>query len=180
MRSIVTILVVAIVIILIARTSTYRKNDPIVITKYDTVYQQKTFTKFTKGDSIPFIVLAVDSLKYPIHDTITIVKDYLTTKVYTDTFTIDSSKFTIIDTISHNTIQNRQFKAYIHEKTIFVTNNILPKSNNELYLGFLADLRAFDNKLGIGVGLGFKTSKNALFSISASTNGYSFGYFKKF
>jgi hypothetical protein len=180
MRNIVTILVVAIVIILIARTSTYRKNDPIVITKYDTVYQQKTFTKFTKGDSIPFIVLAVDSLKYTIHDTIKIVNDYLATKVFTDTFTIDSSKFTIIDTISHNTIQNRQFMAYIHEKTIFVTNNILPKSKNELYLGFLADLRAFDNKLGIGIGLGFKTSKNALFSISASTNGYSIGYFKKF
>jgi hypothetical protein len=178
MKDVVITILIAIVIILFFRTSTYRKNDPIVITQLDTVYQQKTFTKYTKGDSIPFIVLAVDTTT--IHDTIKIVSDYLTTKLFTDTFTIDSSHFTIIDTISENSIKGRQFKADLHEKTIFVTNNIYQKAKNELYFGFLGDLRAFDNKLGIGVGFGFKTVKNGLFSISASTNGYSVGYYKKF
>ena len=178
MKEVVITLLVAILIVFIARNSRYIKND-LVITHTDTVYQQKTFTKYIKGDSIPFVVLAVDSLKYTIHDTITIVKDYLTTKVFTDTFTLDSSKFTIIDTISRNTIQGRRFMADIHEKTIIVTNNIYHKDKNAIYLGFLGDLRRFDNKVGLGVGLGFKTAKNDLFIFGASTNQFLVGYYKK-
>jgi len=180
MKEVVITLLVAILIIFIARSSRYSKTDPVIVTHYDTVYQEKTFTKYTKGDSIPFIVLAVDSLKYTIHDTISIVKDYLTTKVYTDTFSIDSSKFTIIDTISENRIQNRRFLADIHERTIRITNDIYHKDKNALYLGFLGDLRRFDNKVGLGVGLGIKTAKNDLFTFGVTTNQFSVGYFKKF
>jgi hypothetical protein len=180
MKEVVITLLVAILIIFIAKSSRYSKTDPVIVTHYDTVYQKKTFTKYTKGDSIPFIVLAVDSLKYTIHDTISIVKDYLTTKVYTDTFSIDSSKFTIIDTISENRIQNRRFLADIHERTIRITNDIYHKDKNAIYLGFLGDLRRFDNKVGLGVGLGIKTAKNDLFTFGATTNQFSVGYFKKF
>jgi hypothetical protein len=180
MKDLLIVLLVAILIFFVALESRYTKSDPLIISHRDTVYQQKTFTKYTKGDSIPFVVLAVDSLKYPIHDTITIVKDYLTTKVYTDTFSIDSSKFTIIDTISENKIQNRRFLADIHERTIRITNDIYHKDKNALYLGFLGDLRRFDNKVGLGVGLGFKTAKNDLFIFGATTNQFSVGYFKKF
>jgi len=178
MKDVVITILVAILIVFIFRGSTYRKDDQTIITKYDTVFQQKTFTKYTKGDSIPFIVLSVDTTT--IHDTITIVKDYLTTKVFTDSFTLDSSKFTIIDTISKNTIQGRRFLADIHEKTIIITNDIYHKDKNAIYLGFLSDLRRFDNKVGIGIGLGFKTSKNALFTFAATTNEFQVGYYKKF
>ena len=51
---------------------------------------------------------------------------------------------------------------------------------NELYWGFLGDLRAFDKKVGIGVGLGFKTAKNGLFTFGVTTNQYSLGFYKKF
>ena len=177
MKEVVITLLVAILIIFIARSSRYSKTDPVIVTHYDTVYQQKTFTKYTKGDSIPFLVLAIDTTT--IHDTIQIVKDYLTTKVYTDTFSIDSSKFTIIDTISENRIQNRRFLADIHERTIRITNDIYHKDKNAIYLGFLGDLRTFDNKLGIGIGLGIKTAKNDLFTFGVSTNQYSVSYYKK-
>ena len=177
MKEVVITLLVAIILLLLFRNSTYTKSDPIIVTHYDTVYQQKTFTKYTKGDSIPFIVLAVDTTT--IHDTIQIVKDYLTTKVFTDTFTLDSSHFTIIDTISHNTIQNRRFMADIKERTITITNDIYHRDKNSLYLGFLGDLRRYDNNLGIGVGIGYKTAKNDLFIFGASTNQYSIGYYKK-
>ena len=180
MKDLLIVLLVAILIFFVALESRYTKSDPLIISHRDTVYQEKTFTKYTKGDSIPFVVLAVDSLKYTIHDTITIVKDYLTTKVYTDTFSIDSSKFTIIDTISENRIQNRRFLADIHERTIRITNDIYHKDKNALYLGFLGDLRLFDNKVGLGVGLGFKTAKNDLFTFGVTTNQFSVGYFKKF
>ena len=74
MKEIVITILVAIVIILFFRTSTYIKNNPIVLTQYDTIYQEKTFTKYRKGDSIPFLVLAVDTTT--IHDTIKVLADY--------------------------------------------------------------------------------------------------------
>jgi hypothetical protein len=179
MKEVVITLLVAILIIFIARTSKYTKDEPVIITKIDTVYQEKTFTKYTKGKDIPHLVISDIILKDTIHDTVTIVKDYYTTKVYTDTFTLDSSKFTIIDTISQNAIQGRQFLAHIKERTITITNDIYHKDKNSLYLGILGDLRRFDNKLGIGVGLTFKTAKNDLFTFGASTNFYSVGFHKK-
>jgi hypothetical protein len=183
MREVVIFLLVAITIFLFGRSCKYIDNSPTVITNVDTVYQQKTFTKYIKGDKIPYKVIYdnshIDTVKYSIHDTITIVKDYLTTKVFTDTITIDSSKFTIIDTISQNTIQGRRFMADIKERTITITNNIYHKDKNSLYLGILGDLRTFDNKVGLGVGLGFKTAKNGLIIFGASTNQYSVGYYFK-
>ena len=179
MKEVVITLLVAILIIFIARTSRFTKDEPVIITKIDTVYQQKTFTKYTKGKDIPYLVLQDNFILDTIHDTVTIVKDYLTTKVYTDTFTLDSSKFTIIDTISQNAIKGRQFIANIKERTITITNDIYHKDKNSLYLGVLGDLRRFDNKLGIGVGLTFKTAKNDLFNFGITTNQYSVSYYKK-
>lgn len=176
MKEIVTLLMVAIIIILLSRSC--RQDVPVLVTNYDTVYQEKTFTKYRKGDSIPYIVLAVDTTT--IHDTIKVLSDYSRIYAYSDTIIQDSNKFYIQDTITQNRIKGRSFKADLHEKTIFITNNIQPKSKNELYLGFLADLRTFDNKVGLGVGIGFKTAKNGLFSLSASTNGYTLSYYKKF
>ena len=179
MKEVVITLLVAILIIFLARTSRYTKDEPYIITNIDTVYQEKTFTKYTKGKNIPYLVLQDNFILDTIHDTVTIVKDYLTTKVYTDTFSLDSSKFTIIDTISQNAIKGRQFIANIKEQTITITNDIYHKDKNSLYLGILGDLRRFDNKLGIGVGLTFKTAKNDLFNFGISTNQYSVSYYKK-
>ena len=147
---------------------------------HDTVYQQKTFTKYRKGDSIPFVVLDTTYLIDQIHDTIKIISDYSRVYSYSDTIRIDTLGYAYIqDTISHNKIQGRSFKAEISEKTIYVTKTITPKPKNEFYLGVLGDLRALDNKVGLGIGLGFKTSKSSLFTINATTNQYSLGYYKK-
>ena len=179
MREVVIFLLVAIAIFLLGKSCSYIKNDPIVVTLVDTVYQQKTHTKYIKGDKIPYKVIIDNSHTDTVRDTITIVKEYLTTKVFTDTFTIDSSKFTIIDTISKNTIQGRQFKAEIREKTIRITNNIYHPNKNGFYLGVLGDLRRLDNNLGIGLGIGYKSPKNDLFLLNITTNQYSVGYYKK-
>lgn len=179
MKEVVITLLVAILIFFIFRNSRYIKDEPLILTKIDTLYQEKTFTKFTKGKDIPYLVLQDNYILDTVRDTITIVKDYLTVKVFTDTFTIDSSKFTIIDTISQNTIQGRRFLADIKERTIRITNDIYHKDKNAFYFGVLGDLRRFDNKLGLGIGLGYKTPKNGLFIFGASTNQYSVGYYKK-
>jgi hypothetical protein len=178
-KNIVIAILVIIVFLFIKDKSEYI-GQPAVIVDTDTVYQQKTFTKFIKGKSIPFVVLDTIYNIDEVHDTITIVKDYNQVKVYSDTMRIDSLGYAYIqDTISHNKIQGRGFKAEISEKTIYVTKTITPKPKKEVYLGVLGDLRAFDNKVGLGLGLGYKTAKNGLFTINATTNHYSLGYYKK-
>ena len=178
-KNIVIAILVIIVFLFIKDKSEYI-GQPAVIVDTDTVYQQKTFTKFIKGKSIPFVVLDTIYNIDEVHDTITIVKDYNQVKVYSDTMRIDSLGYAYIqDTISHNKIQGRGFKAEISEKTIYVTKIITPKPKKEVYLGVLGDLRAFDNKLGLGLGLGYKTAKNGLFTINATTNQYSLGYYIK-
>jgi hypothetical protein len=178
-KNIVIAILVIIVFLFIKDKSSYI-GQPSVIIDTDTVYQQKTFTKYIKGKSIPFVVLDTTYLIDEVHDTITIVKDYNQVKVYSDTMRIDSLGYAYIqDTISQNKIQGRGFSANFNLSTITITKVITPKPKSEVYLGVLGDLRAFDNKVGLGLGLGYKTAKNGLFTINATTNHYSLGYYIK-
>ena len=180
-KNIVIAILVIIVFLFIKDKSSYI-GQPSVIIDTDTVYQQKTFTKFTKGKSIPFVILDtiynIDSTI--VHDTIKIISDYSRVYSYSDTIRIDSLGYAYIqDTISQNKIQGRGFSANFNLPTITITKVIVPKPKSEVYFGLLGDLRAIDNKVGLGLGLGFKTAKNSLFTINATTNQYSLGYYKK-
>lgn len=175
-KNIIIAALLCIVALFIINEPTYTKNE--IIVKIDTVYQQKTYTKYKKGDAIPFVVL--DTAYLQIHDTITIVKDYNQVRLYSDTMRIDSIGYAYIqDTISQNKIQGRGFSANFNLPTITITKILEPKVKNSLYLGFIGDLRRFDNKVGIGVGIGYDMPKKGLFTINATTNQYSIGYFKK-
>ena len=179
MKEVVIVLLVAVLIFFIGSDARYTKVEPIV--KSDTVYQQKTFTKFIKGNSIPFVVLDTIYLIDSIKDTITIVKDYNQVKVYSDTMRIDSLGYAYIqDTISQNKIQGRGFSANFNLPTITITKLIEPKSKNQLYLGFIGDLKHSNGQIGIGGSIALKTAKNTLYTATATMNGYSFGYYKKF
>jgi hypothetical protein len=174
MKEIVITLLVAVLLIFIFK-GRYTGNEPIIVTQTDTIYKHDITKKYIKGDSIPFVVLGIDTTT--IHDTVRIVQDYAFIRAYSDTIKVDSSTFIINDTISKNKILNRGFYADISQKTIKVESIRTIPSKNEVYWGILADLRASDNKLGIGLGLGFKMAKNGLFTISATTNQYSIGYY---
>jgi hypothetical protein len=177
MKDIVIVLLVAVLIFFIGSEARYTKSEPIIVS--DTVYQQKTFTKFIKGNSIPFVVL--DTIYIVETDTITIVKDYNQVKVYSDTMRIDSLGYAYIqDTISQNKIQGRGFSANFNLPTITITKLIEQKSKNQLYLGFIGDLKHSNGQIGIGGSIALKTAKNTLYTATATMNGYSFGYYKKF
>jgi hypothetical protein len=178
-KNIVIAILVIIVFLFIKDKSEYIGQSSVIVDT-DTVYQQKTFTKYIKGKSIPFVVLDTIYNIDEVHDTIKIISDYSRVYSYSDTIRIDTLGYAYIqDTISQNKIQGRSFKAEISEKTIYVTKTITPKPKKEVYLGVLGDLRAFDNKVGLGLGLGYKTPKNGLFTINATTNHYSLGYYIK-
>ena len=179
MRDIVIVLLVAVLIFFIGSDARYTKTEPTIVS--DTVYQQKTFTKFIKGKSIPFVVLDTIYLIDRITDTITIVKDYNQVKVYSDTMRIDSLGYAYIqDTISQNKIQGRGFSANFNLPTITITKILEPKNKNQLYLGFIGDLKHSNRQIGIGGSIALKTAKNTLYTATATMNGYSFGYYKKF
>jgi hypothetical protein len=173
---IIAILLVVIILFLISSPS-YVKDQ--VIVKTDTVYQQKTFTKYKKGDSIPFVVL--DTIIDQIHDTIKIISDYSRVYSYSDTIRIDSLGYAYIqDTITNNKIIGRSVGLNIQEKTIYITKTIQPKNKTALYLGFLSDMRQDNRQLGIGIGLAIKTANKGVITANATTNGYSLGYYLKF
>lgn len=178
MKSVVITLLIAVLIFFIFDKSKYIGNKPIIVTQIDTIYSTDTIVKYKKGKDIPFEIYRV--LEDTIHDTIEVIKNYNTVKVYSDTITQDSSKFYITDTISQNQIQSRLFKAEIAYKTITRNNYIYQQERNALYLGLLGDLRRFDNKVGLGVGLGYNMPKKGLILLNATTNQYSLGFYKKF
>jgi len=179
MKEIVIVLLTAVLIFFVASEARYTKSEPVIVT--DTVYQEKTFTKFIKGNSIPFVVLDTIYIIDRVTDTITIVKDYNQVKVYSDTMRIDSIGYAYIqDTISQNKIQGRGFSANFNLPTITITKLIEPKSKNQLYLGFIGDLKHSNGQIGIGGSIALKTAKNTLYTATATMNGYSFGYYKKF
>jgi hypothetical protein len=183
MKEIVIVLLVAVLIFFIASDARYTKTEPVIVS--DTVYQQKTFTKFIKGNSIPFVILDtiynIDTTTIYKFDTIKIIYDYSRVYSYSDTIRIDSLGYAYIqDTISQNKIQGRGFTANITLPTIKITNTLQPKERNQLYLGFIGDLKHSNGQIGIGGSIALKTAKNTLYTATATMNGYSFGYYKKF
>lgn len=174
----IAVLLLVVILFLISAPA-YNKSE--VIVKTDTVYQQKTFTKYIKGNRIPFVVLDTTYLIDQVHDTITIVKDYLTAKAYADSIRIDTQLSVFIyDTIFQNKIQGRSIVANMQQKTIYVTNTIRAKDKTALYLGFLADMRQDNKQLGVGIGMAIKTANKGVITLNASTNNYSLGYYLKF
>ena len=152
-----------------------------IVTKIDTLYKRDTLLKYKKGNDIPFVVLdtlyEIDQVQ--VHDTTYIVNDYNKVKVYSDTLRINTDNSVYIqDTISQNKIIGRFYKANLTEKTIVVTNDIYHKPKNELFVGLIGDLRRFDNKIGVGVGLNYK-KQNEAYIINFTTNQISFGLYKK-
>jgi hypothetical protein len=151
-----------------------KKQRNTVTTKIDTVTVTKEFTKFTKGDKIPYKVL--DTIYKKSYDTTYIVKDYNQVKAYTDSIRQDSNLFVIKDTISQNRIIGRSFQAKIQEKTITITNNIQAKPKSALYIGFRSDISQDYSKVEHNISLSFKTGQRGLFSVGYGMSGYSLGY----
>ena len=177
MKEVVITLLVAVLIFFIFKGR--EAIEPTIITHIDTLVKHDIIRKYKKGDSIPFVVLGVDTTT--IHDTIRILQDYAYVRAYSDTFRIDTDNYVSIqDTISKNKIIGRSYFSNFTQKTIRIETIKTNPDKLEVYLGLLGDLRRFDEKVGVGVGIAIKVPKKGLFTFGATTNQYSIGYYAKF
>lgn len=153
-------------------------NKVITNTKTDTIITHQTFTKYTKGDKIPFKVL--DTVIEQVHDTISIIKEFNEFIVYRDSISQDSNLYVIQDTLHQNKIIGRSFDAKIQKKTIVITKTIQAKNKAALYLGFRSDISRDYTKVEHNISLHLKTREKGLFSVGYGMSGYSVGYSFKF
>ena len=166
---VIAVLLVVVILFLITNP-TYKSS---VIVKTDTLYQQKTFTKYKKGSDIYSYVIKTDSVFIPVHDTIKIISDYSRVYSYLDTIRLDTNNVVFIqDTITQNKIIGRGFSANLSEKTIIQTRTITPKPKNALYLGVLADLRQDKSLQGVGIGLMLKVKDRAVIGLGFDSNNF--------
>jgi hypothetical protein len=149
--------------------------------KTDTVYQTNVTTRWLKGNSIPYVIIATDtvhdSVQYTVHDTVRIMTDYMRTYAYSDTINVDSNTFVINDTISQNKIQSRGFEAKITEKTILTTITKASKAKNTLYLGFRGDLSESNGLEVLSPGIMLNAKNKALIGLNVNINkNFNIGY----
>ena len=175
---VIAILLVVVALFLLSQPE-YIGNNPII--KIDTIYNTKQVVQYKKGKNIA--VKVIDTIPNTIHDTAYIIKEYNTTKVYSDTLRIDTNNYVSIqDTISHNSIIGRSFIGHITEKTIEKTISIERQTKNALYLGFLADLRQDKTLGGLGVGVMLRVKNKALIGLNIKTGqsvNYGVGFYLK-
>lgn len=178
-KNLVIAVLLVVVVLFLFSEPTYNKGSLTIVR--DTVYQQKTFTKYKKGNNIHSYTILTDSVLIPVHDTIKILSDYSRVYAYSDTINIDTNNVVYVnDTISQNRILGRGFSAKLSEKTVYVTKTIQPKDRTAVYFGFLGDMRQDNRQFGAGVGIAIKTPKKGVITANATTNGYSLGYYLKF
>jgi hypothetical protein len=135
---------------------------------HDTLYKKVYRKTYIKGDSIPYVIIAIDTTT--IHDTITIVKDYLTVKAYSDTIKQDSNIFVINDTISQNRIKSRSFESKITEKTIYVKQFYAEKAKYRLFYGIRGDFSRDNGLEVLSPGLMLNAKNKALIGLNLNIN----------
>ena len=181
---VIAILLVVVALFLFSEPS---YNGGSVTIVRDTVYQQKTFTKYKKGKDIHSYTILTDSVQIPVqftvHDTIQVLSDYMRIYAYSDTINIDSNNIVFIqDTISQNKILGRGFSAKLREKTIIETRTITPKVKNALYLGIITDFRQDKTIDNLGIGAIYRVKNKALIGLNLKTGEsvkYGFGFYLK-
>ena len=161
------IILTAFVAVFCYRSCNGIKDTQILVKEiHDTVYQQKTFTKYKKGDSIPYVIVATDSVQNYVHDTVFILNDYNLTKAYSDTIKQDSNIFVINDTISQNSIKSRSFTAKITEKTIYVKQFYAEKAKYSLFWGIRGDFSQDNGLEVLSPGLMLNAKNKALIGLN--------------
>jgi hypothetical protein len=147
-------------------------------TKIDTVYD-------TISNSVkvyipkPYEVIKEVIIHDTIIDTLEIIGDYFSKKVYSDTIIGDSILINITDTIFKNSIHSRELTYQVVYPTLVKT-----EFKNKLYWGF--DLNGNKSQINyLGIGLLLNNKKDNILGLGVGVNGtfnptMSFKFYKRF
>jgi hypothetical protein len=101
---------------------------------------EKVVTEYKEGNTIYVEVEVPVEVFIPIEiDTMEVLQDYYSTRVYTDTLKVDSLGYVAIrDTISQNKIIGRWYDAHINERTIKETITVKDLPKTQIWMGFIS------------------------------------------
>ena len=167
----IVIIILAIIIILMRSCeSTIVPKEPVVITKYDTIWKETHDTIIKK--------VTIDKIEYVPYEKIIFanvedcMKEYNKKTTYKDTIALDSlGTITVIDTVFQNSLKERTiFKNYkipLVTKTVTIIKQQDPK--RQLYIGgnLFGDKRTLQS---ITPGLLYKDRKDRIFQVNVGVN----------
>lgn len=176
----ILIVILVFVIFLLLKSAVSLKGLPTVIEIIDTVRTDTTIYKWRKGKDIAYTVIDTFYKDTAIHDTI-ILSMCNEIKAYSDTYTFDSSYFTVKDTIGHNKLLGRSVQANIAQRTIIKVRELRtppPAPKGSLYWGFMATKQ--NQTYGAGAGLMYKTPSKGIIQFNiTNSNQFQLGYYSK-
>lgn len=99
---------------------------------------ERIVTEYRNGKTI-YVNIPVEVLVPADVDTLSILQDYYTTRVYSDTLKVEDLGYvTVVDTISQNKILGRTFQANLMERTITETITVKELPKLEVWTGVSA------------------------------------------
>lgn len=136
-------------------------------TTVDTVYVENIITEYKSGETIFVEVEVPVEVLIPVEiDTLSILKDYYSTRVYKDTLNIVSNNLeslgyvAVTDTISENKIVGRYFYANILERTVTETTIVKELPKTEFWIGVTSS-----TNMNIGTSFSLITKKKNHFGV---------------
>lgn len=117
---------------------------------------EKIVTQFKEGKTIYVEVEVPVEVFIPTEiDTMEVLQDYYSTRVYSDTLRVENLGYvTIVDTISQNKIIGRSFKASLLERTITETITVKELPRLQIWTGVTAS-----NSMQLGATIGVTTKR---------------------
>lgn len=145
------------------------KKKQVIRTVTDTVYITKTLTKYINGKDIynvDIVKIKSDTVFLKKIDTIRIVEDYSTHRLYIDTLFLENGNLIIKDTLYKNKIESRYWVSNIKDKIITKETFITEPLRNSLYFGGSIFQENIFKINSISTSLLLKTKKDKIFILS--------------
>jgi hypothetical protein len=159
-KNITTVAVVAVLLVALSYLWTQKQNKDkelvlvngkmyeLLSREVEVVEVEKIVTQVKDGKTI-YVEIPVQVSVPTEVDTMEVLKDYYSTRVYSDTLRVEDLGYVaVVDTISQNKIVHRTFQANLIQRTVTETITVKELPKLEIWSGFTA---TSDMQLGVAV-----------------------------
>ena len=173
------ILILLLLIVVVVQNFTTKKTEPSPATikidgrKYnivkqiiDTVEIEKI--KYVKKGKDTVYLDTIIYIRVPVGiDTISVIRDYFSKRVYKDTIQLPDSMGIVLltDTITKNRLSNRIYEAKVKQKIIRETTIVKDPPKDQLFVGLNSQFGGGSFVTGVGGGLIYKTKNDKIYQL---------------